>query len=265
MPWSFSSSGNPGGMSLASSGNPGGMNLIKTPSTIITNGLVMNLDAGDTTSYPGSGTTWTDLSGNGINGTLVGATFDSGNGGSIFFNGTSGNYVDCGTSNTVSFSGNFTINAWIKLSSTANQQMILSKRTTTASPNGFINYEFQTVTAGSTSIRLYMQSDQFANGAAQGSSISTGTWYYMTGLRNGSGLTFYYNGTSVGTGTAPSPGVITPPTVNWSTTTLRLSGGASWGGANFNGYIGGVHMYNRALTTAEILENFNVTRGRFGV
>ena len=54
--------------------------------SIITSGLILNLDAGNVASYPGSGTTWTDLSGNGNNGTLInGPTFNSSNGGSILF------------------------------------------------------------------------------------------------------------------------------------------------------------------------------------
>jgi hypothetical protein len=56
---------------------------------IITNGLVLSLDAANRFSYPGSGTTWTDRSGNGNNGTLVSSpTFSGGNGGSLGFNGS---------------------------------------------------------------------------------------------------------------------------------------------------------------------------------
>jgi hypothetical protein len=55
---------------------------------IITDGLVLCLDAGNPKSYPGSGTTWTDLSGRGNNGTLNGATYSGSNGGNISFDGT---------------------------------------------------------------------------------------------------------------------------------------------------------------------------------
>ena len=56
---------------------------------IVTNGLVLSLDAADRNSYPGTGTTWRDMSGNGNNGTLTdGPTFNSNNGGSIVFDGT---------------------------------------------------------------------------------------------------------------------------------------------------------------------------------
>ena len=57
-------------------------------STIVTSGLILNLDAGDALSYPGSGTTWYDLSGSGYNATLVnGASYSSSNGGIIYLSG----------------------------------------------------------------------------------------------------------------------------------------------------------------------------------
>jgi len=78
---------------------------------IVTDGLVLALDAGNTKSYPGSGTTWTDLSGNGNTGTLTnGPTFDSANGGSIVFDGTN-DYVQVTGSITVTSA---TFITWIK-------------------------------------------------------------------------------------------------------------------------------------------------------
>ena len=69
-----------------------------TGPNIITDGLVLALDAANSRSYPGTGTTWSDLSGNGNSGTLTnGPTFNSGNGGSIVFDGVDDN---------ISFSGN---------------------------------------------------------------------------------------------------------------------------------------------------------------
>ena len=56
---------------------------------ISTDGLVLNLDAGNAASYPGSGTDWFDLTSEGHDSTLInGPTFDSGDGGSIVFDGT---------------------------------------------------------------------------------------------------------------------------------------------------------------------------------
>ena len=69
--------------------------------TIVTDGLVLNLDAGFLPSYPGTGSSWYDLGGSGNNGTLEnGPTFNSGNGGSIVFDGTN-DWVNFGASGLV--------------------------------------------------------------------------------------------------------------------------------------------------------------------
>ena len=81
---------------------------------IVTDGLVLSLNAADRNSYPGSGTTWTDTSGNGNNGTLTnGPTFNSGNGGYIQFDGTN-DRVDIADANSLDFgTGGFTILVWV--------------------------------------------------------------------------------------------------------------------------------------------------------
>lgn len=80
------------------------------PPPIVTNGLVLHLDAGDTASYPVTGTTWTDLSGNGNNGTLVnGVGYNSANGGSLVFDG-----VNDRVSTTFKPSGARSYFIWIK-------------------------------------------------------------------------------------------------------------------------------------------------------
>ena len=80
---------------------------------VVEDGLVLALDAGNTKSYPGSGTTWTDLSGKDNNGTLTdGPTFNSANGGSIVFDGTN-DQINCGSSDDFAFgTGDFTIEFW---------------------------------------------------------------------------------------------------------------------------------------------------------
>jgi len=83
---------------------------------IVTDGLVLALDAGNTKSYPGSGTTWFDRSGNARNGTLTnGPTFSSANGGSIVFDGVD-DYVSCGNPSIFQINQG-TISAWVKTSS----------------------------------------------------------------------------------------------------------------------------------------------------
>ena len=79
---------------------------------IVTDGLVFCVDAGDKMSYPGAGTTWTDLSKNRNNGTLInGPTFDSANGGSISLDG-SNDYISVGSFNEDS-SQDLSVMVWV--------------------------------------------------------------------------------------------------------------------------------------------------------
>ena len=94
---------------------------------IVTDGLVLCLDAASRKSYPGSGTTWFDRSGNGNNGTLTnGPTFSSDNGGSIVFDGTN-DYVNCGTTLGNFGTSNFTINFFFKTSTSLHPRTFISK------------------------------------------------------------------------------------------------------------------------------------------
>ena len=117
---------------------------------ISTDGLVLCLDAANTKSYSGSGTVWSDLSRGGNNGTLTnGPTFNSGNGGSIVFDGVN-DYVDCGVSN-ISLPINITLISWIYQSTTTGYRNIITKEGATftdldygftTSPNGNLYFWF---------------------------------------------------------------------------------------------------------------------------
>ena len=86
---------------------------------ITTSGLILSLDAADKTSYPGSGTSWKDLSGNDNNGTLTnGPTFSAANRGNIVFDGVDDYVV---TSNFTPNVTNKTLSGWVKLSSVSQQ------------------------------------------------------------------------------------------------------------------------------------------------
>ena len=98
---------------------------------IITDGLVLYVDAANTKSYPGSGTVWTDLSPTQITGSLTnGPTFNSANGGSIFFDGTD-DIVDLGTNNTLNFTDSFSVSFWMRANlSIANKAQFFLNRWT---------------------------------------------------------------------------------------------------------------------------------------
>ena len=224
----------------------------RRPSMVSMNGdPVLCLDAGSKLSYPGSGTTWTDLSGNGNNGTLVnGPTYDSANGGSIVFDG-----VNDYASTPLSLGGYtaFTIAAWVK--TTVGGKDIIATY-------GVTNI-FELWISTSNKVALYV----YATGGATSyrtsvASITTGSWIYCVGVYDGSTptLNMYMNGVL-------SNGALTgtiPASVSTGASTVVI-GNANLGGFYFNGSMGQVSIYNRALSATEISTNFELLRGRYGI
>jgi hypothetical protein len=231
-------------------------NSANIPVPLITANLVMNLDASNSSSYPGSGTTWTDLSGNGNNGTLTnGPTYSSANGGSIVFDGTN-DYVNCGTG--LAQSGSWTISGFVKCSVSSAQAIILQR--SGPSPTYLQNYEI-----------FVLATNKFACGADADSykrvesttTMVTNTWYFVTGLYDSTTkiLSIYINGNLENSSTA----LVGNPT---STGTQYVTLGAGDGleiGNRLTGNISKALIYNRALSAAEILQNFNSLRGRYGI
>ena len=204
---------------------------------VVQSGLVLNLDAGVSSSYSGSGTTWTDLSGNGNNGTLTnGPTYSSGNLGSLSFDGGD-DYVNCGTP-SISV-GKITVNAWIKINASSFQHIVDSS-------------------SGSWHLAILGGNNRpyFWNGSTYHLSapiLTVGQWYMLTGVQ-GTTLDIYINGV-LGQSIAS----------NVNVTTYNVNLGRYQGGSRpFNGNISQALIYNRALTATEIRQNFNATRSRFG-
>ena len=213
------------------------MALSHSPSLVLP-GLTLCLDAGNTKSYPGSGTTWTDLSNNGNTGTLTnGPTYSSANGGSIVFDGVD-DYVNCGTPSISA--GKITVNAWVKITTGGIFQHI--------------------VDSSSSSWHLAILNDNrpyFWNGSVyhQASPILTvGQWYMLTGVQ-GTTLDIYINGV-LGQSIASD--------VNVTTNTVNLGRFQGYG-RQLNSNIAQVSIHNRALSAQEIQQNFNATRSRFSI
>ena len=228
--------------------------------SVVTDGLVLNLDAANQSSYPGSGTTWTDLSGNGNNGTLVsGVGFDSGNQGSLTFNGVN-EYVNLGDILDVG-SGDYTFQVWSRLTSTDSQfKMIMDKRAGSGTDrivllsrdnNGFIQ---ATIGDGSQSFN-----------ALDTISHRDGIWrnHAFTVNRSNSLLTLYRDGVSISSTNITGLGTQD----NGRSLVLAAGYGSSGLDASYywKGNIAQVSIYNRALTAAEILQNYNALKGRFGL
>jgi hypothetical protein len=230
-------------------------NVTRSRFDVVKEGLVMHLDAGNSASYPGNGTAWTDLTGSGNNGTLTnGPTFDSSNGGSLVFDG-SNDYVLCPKINALANTSQFTLCAWVKRHA-SNSMVIVGQI------QGLANdVTFELWNDGNA----YFEVGNGSNSYGSVSNNST-NWQYMamsydgTQSGNTSRLRAYINGvlqTLTFTSTIPA----TTGTVD-----VNLNVGAFLGNSNYSrGNISQVKVYNRALTAQEIQQNYNAARGRYGL
>jgi len=211
-----------------------------TTPNLISNGLVLNLDAGNSTSYSGSGTTWTDISGWGsATGTLTnGPTYSSSYSGYIIFDGVN-DYVDLGSPSALAVH-NQTISVWFNTSTIAPQYQLLY---------GTNNYPKFYLANGA----LY----GYQGPAATSSVISINTWYNAVMTCNSSGTSYYLNGAFV----SSSTGISNSATPN----TATIGKDPSSSGQYFTGNISAVQIYNRILTASEITQNFNALRWRYNI
>ena len=216
---------------------------------VVDNNLVLYLDAANTQSYTGSGTTWTDLSGEGNNGTLTdGPTFSSDNGGSIVFDGTN-DQIDCGSSDNFAFgTGDFTIEFWCNPDTVGTECIIA------ISSNGAIsttNWQFRY-----DSSKVKWVYSQTAN-IISNSTVSAGEWTHIVATRSGTTLTLYINAVSEGTGSSSAD--------LSDNGTLRIGVNRSQNDF-FDGKISNVKLYKgKALTAIEVAQNYNALRGRYGI
>ena len=221
---------------------------------VITDGLVLYLDAANTRSYPGVGTTWTDISRSGINGTLTnGPTFNSENGGSIVFDG-SNNYCSIPA---IDVGKNFTVGIWFRPNATG-RKLLFANSYTYAANKGFL---FDIGNAG-TDIFLSLGNDQQFRVSSAGY-ISANVWTYANATFDGTTIKLYINGTET-TYTATSG---TIATISYDTNPAFLGRWLNGGTSTFDffaGRISNVSLYNRALTSTEIRQNYNATKTRFG-
>lgn len=221
---------------------------------IVTNGLILNLDAGNPASYPGSGNTWNDISGNGNNGTLNGGTaYSSSDGGALSFNG-SNSYVNITNNSQLQITGSSTIEFWIKPTNlAAGRQNIIDKTyggefAFTQETDGSISYFY------GTSGVLAMPYQGFSTSPTV---ATQGQWQHFAIVRNltNSKLYWYKNGVLVNSVAASYTAAA--PTSN------NINIGLGYTGVYYNGLISSAHIYNRALSAAEIQQNFNALSSRY--
>jgi len=215
------------------------MALVHSPK-IVTDNLVLCLDAGNTKSYPGTGTAWNDLSGNGNNGTLTnGPTFNSDKGGCFIFDGSNDHVSFSSYSQPAySSSSSFTWSIWLYPLDTSDDVIMGSRGSdldfTKLTTNNFEYYS-----------------------ANFGGAMTLNEWQNICITKNGTSFTYYKNGSSIATQTSN----ITKPSKPFFIAGDTTSVGAEYS----NSRISVVAVYNTALTASEVEQNYNAHKGRFGL
>ena len=224
------------------------------PDAINTN-LVLALDAANKVSYSGTGTTWYDLSGTN-NGTLInGPTFSGGNGGSIVFDGTD-DYVSIVANSNTRLQNNYqTYSAYVYITSVG-PNANASLWGVGINPTGWW------ILWSATSITLFIETSGTYINYSVSVTNALNTWMNITCVIDNVGrtMTVYKNGSLVGT-SSQWP-VFTPPN-----DVVELGGikATMNTGDYIKGRVANVLLYNRALSASEILQNYNVTKTRFGL
>lgn len=226
---------------------------------IVRSGLVLNLDAAQKTSYSGTGTTWYDLSGNRNNAVLVNSpTYNNSNGGYFSFNGTN-NYISFATQVSVSLTIGFSMGLWLKVP--ASQQLlnnwnyIVSDRDAGGTPSSHPgDYEIGIYSTNST---YFLFKDNVASPNSIGSTLGSTTWNYIVFGQNESLNPFIYKNGILSASSAATYGNSTFE-FNYLFTRETISN-------YFQCDCGLIQLYNRALSISEITQNYNATKGRFGL
>jgi len=240
------------------------MSLSHSPS-IVTNGLVLLLDAANSKSYPGTGAAWTDLSGNGNTGTLTnGPTYSNVNNGSIVFDGVD-DYALVTNPATLR-NQNFTLSVWINPATQTKGIVSIVDFDHASGPSQGWVLQSEDATTNRNYYLAWYTGTQFQPtggggfGSGKGIQITTSVWQNIVYCKNGTSLLGYMNGTQVYTGTATDSTVSYPINRN-----LRVGNYVQDASRGFTGNIATAQIYNRALSATEVLQNFVALRGRYGI
>jgi hypothetical protein len=228
---------------------------------IVTNGLVLCLDAANTRSYVSGSTTWNDLTGNFNNGTLTnGPTFNASNGGSSVFDGID-DYV--GKNSSIDTGQNFSISAWIKPGAINVRNGVLGNSYPYLGSSRGWYFATATNYGSNTNTFFISIGNDNAYRTATNNSITLNTWNYICGTvtNGGQDIKLYSNGIETGY----NGGILQSNTITYATPEFYVGRRVSTTPEPFIGSIATSQIYNRVLSAQEILQNYNATKGRFGL
>mgnify|MGYP005825975563 FL=1 len=226
---------------------------VETDGPIVTDQLYWHVDASKSSSYSGSGTTWTDLI-SGQNATLVnGPTYSKSgtySGGAFFFNGTD-EYA------TTSFNKNhnaFSVSAWIKPSTQ-----------TASGPHAIVN-SFEDNSAEWWSLEVqgndrgkpeWVIDNNSAKITLLADDESPDSWQMITGTRSGATMKLYLNTSALKTSTSLNTSTILSVEPFWIANSLNSE--------YFKGYISDIKIYTKELSSSEVTQNYNALKDRYGL
>ena len=223
---------------------------------VIPNGLVLNVDPGNFYTYPKYGSTVYDLKGN-ATGTMAGNMAFSSTSGGIFSTDGSADYIDFGKTPTNFPTGDISVFVWVKASSLSNGWNIFLTKwfTDVSGTGGYSDFHYAIYPSGGSYYQnLYTTTQSNLFGAI---ALSINTWYQV-GFTIGNGtMQMYLNGAFDGASRTNSR-------TNYTQSYLWL-GDARAGVGGLIGNIGSVAIYNRALTSDEVFQNFNTTKHKYGL
>lgn len=219
---------------------------------VITTDLVLHLDAGNSTSYPGTGTNWTDLVSTN-NATLEnGTAYNSGNGGHFVFDG-SDDYVDA-TFFTVP--SKITVSVWCSIDTTGSVQQLLSSDDSTTPVR---NWQFRVETSGAVRAFVFHTSGSNFVDVTTSSTLSTNTWTQVSMTVDGTNLKIYFNGVEQASTSFPY-------SILGNGLTGDLLMGARHSGNlsnHLDGKIAVGLIYSEALSSTDLTYNYNILKDRF--
>jgi hypothetical protein len=239
---------------------------------IVSDGLVLYLDAANPNSYnPSTPLIWRDISRNGNNGTLVnGVEYSSANGGSLVFDG-SNDFIKINNNQVANNLPSMTVSVWVNaawVNQTSNYQPIITKISDASAGAGWDmgyvgdntprSFYFYTQNAGG-SIYKFFKTDSL--------NLVNNTWINVTAsyTNNFANILIYINGTSQSLINQSTAGTLTSISTT-SSVTIATRDGINTLGTNFASLrLSNACIYNRVLSQSEITQNFNATRGRFGI
>lgn len=228
-----------------------------TPQHVASN-LILHYDPNTSSSYPGTGTTVFDLSASGLNGTMTNITHTAPY---FAYNGTSSQISVADNATLEPGTGDFTLEAWVYHAViTGSTRTFISK---TNNNGGAADWSYGLRTNGSTGATYLEVGNGTTSVNSPSYTVSTGQWYQIVGVWTNvatNSIALYANGASQGSNAHSFA------SVKNSINPLYLGG---YNGGEFsqwlNGRIGIVRMYNRALNSTEVAQNFNANKSLYGI